>query len=60
MRDSTKDTEIIKNTDGLYVIGTGDYKDNSNAFVHPASTQEDIITTDLQDKVVGNENKGHF
>lgn len=47
-----KDTEIIKNTDGLYVIGTGDYKDNSNAFVHPASTQEDIITTDLQDKVV--------
>ena len=47
-----KDAEIIKNTDGLYVIGTGDYKDNANAFVHPASTQENIVTTDLQDKIV--------
>lgn len=46
------DTEIIKSTEGLYVIGTGDYKDNNNAFVHPSSTQENIIATDLQDKIV--------
>lgn len=46
------DTDIIKNTDGLYIIGTGDYKDNNNAFVHPSSVQENLIATDLQDKIV--------
>ncbi|MGI5892809.1 MAG: hypothetical protein ACOX7H_08825 [Bacillota bacterium] len=46
------DTELIAKTDGLYVIGMGDYKDNANAFVHPASTYEDIATTDMQDKIV--------
>lgn len=47
-----KDVELIKNTDGLYVIGMGDYKDNGSALVHPSSTQETIAQTDLQDKIV--------
>lgn len=46
------DQALINATDGLYVIGMGDYKDNGNALVHPASTQETVATTDMQDKIV--------
>jgi len=46
------DQALIERTDGLYVIGMGDYKDNGNALVHPASTQETVATTDMQDKIV--------
>ncbi|MDD3212160.1 MAG: hypothetical protein PHY64_00690 [Eubacteriales bacterium] len=42
------DADTISDTDGLYVIGMGDYKDNASALVHPQSTQESIATTDMQ------------
>lgn len=47
-----EDTEIIRNTDGLYVIGMGDYKDNASGLVHQDGTHDSIATTDLQDKLV--------
>ena len=47
-----QDVETIASADGLYVIGMGDYKDNASALVHPQSTQENIATTDMQDKIV--------
>lgn len=47
-----EDAELIADTDGLYVIGMGDYKDNASALVHPQATHDSIATTDLQDEVV--------
>lgn len=47
-----KDADTIAQTDGLYVIGMGDYKDNASALVHQSSTQESIATTDMQDRMV--------
>lgn len=47
-----KDLEIINNTDGLYVVGMGDYKDNANAVIHPNSVQEEIAQSDMQDRIV--------
>lgn len=47
-----QDEAIINSTDGLYIVGMGDYKDNGSALVHPSSTQDSIATTDMQDKIV--------
>lgn len=47
-----RDAEIIRTTEGLYVFGMGDYKDNGSALVHPTSTQDSVATTDMQDKIV--------
>lgn len=46
------DIELMAETDGLYIVGMGDYKDNASALVHPSSTQENISPSDLQDKIV--------
>lgn len=51
-RQLDADADTIAQTDGLYVIGMGDYKDNGSALVHPTSTQDTIATTDMQDKIV--------
>jgi hypothetical protein len=51
-RQLDADANTISATDGLYVIGMGDYKDNASALVHQSSTQESIATTDMQDKMV--------
>lgn len=47
-----KDQQTIKETDGLYVIGMGDYKDNQNAFVHASGTLEQVATPGMQDMLV--------
>jgi hypothetical protein len=47
-----QDKNDILNTPGLYFIGTGDYKDNNNAFVHAASTFESLAQPGLQDLLV--------
>ncbi len=47
-----EDANTIADTDGLYVIGMGDYKDNASALVHQSSTQESVATTDMQSLVV--------
>lgn len=47
-----KDEELIGSTDGLYVVGMGDYKENASALVHQAATQENLVATDMQDKIV--------
>lgn len=46
------DQEIINKTDGLYVIGMGDYKGNASALVHQAATHDSVATTDMQDLIV--------
>ena len=52
VRQLDADVDTIADTDGLYCIGMGDYKDNASALVHANSTQENIITTDMQSLVV--------
>lgn len=47
-----KDTELIANTEGLYWVGMGDYKDNASPLVHAGSTHESIAPTDMQDKII--------
>lgn len=47
-----EDAETIADTEGLYIVGMGDYKDNASALVHPTATQESVATTDMQDLVV--------
>lgn len=47
-----EDTELLCNTDGLYVIGMGDYKENANALIHPSSVQEVIAPSEMQDRLV--------
>ena len=47
-----EDEDLIRSTDGIYIIGMGDYKDNGNGFVIPASPQENTTPTDMQDKIV--------
>jgi hypothetical protein len=47
-----QDRETIKNTDGLYIIGMGDYKDNQNALVHPSGVTEMTAVPGLQDLLV--------
>lgn len=47
-----KDTETIANTDGLYWIGLGDYKDNYLTGGHPGAQYEQIIQPGMQDMAV--------
>ncbi len=47
-----KDKELILDTDGLYCIGTGDYKDNQNALVHASGVTEQTATPGMQDLLV--------
>jgi peptidyl-tRNA hydrolase len=47
-----EDQAIITETEGLYVVGMGDYKGNASALVHASSTQDSVATTDMQDMVV--------
>ena len=42
-----KDRELIKNTEGLYFIGMGDYIDNNSAYV-TKSTNENMIPQEMQ------------
>lgn len=47
------DRELIKNTDGLYFIGMGDYKDNNSAYI-TKSSNENVIPQGAQDILVLN------
>ena len=47
-----RDRQTIINTDGLYVVGMGDYKDNFVTGVHPGSQFEQIIQPGMQDRIV--------
>lgn len=46
------DLQKIKNTDGLYFIGAGDYKDNYITCTHPGAQFEQIIQPGMQDIAV--------
>jgi hypothetical protein len=46
------DSFLINQTDGLYLIGMGDYKDNANALIHANAVQEGIAQSDMQDLLV--------
>jgi hypothetical protein len=47
-----EDKEKIINTDGLYWVGMGDYKDNYQSFGHKGAQYEQIIQPGMQDKLV--------
>jgi hypothetical protein len=47
-----RDTETIKNTDGLYWVGMGDYKDNYQTHGHAGAQYEQIIQPGMQDLAV--------
>lgn len=47
-----KDLRKIRDTEGLYFIGAGDYKDNYITGVHPGSQFEQIIQPGMQDLAV--------
>lgn len=47
------DRKLINETEGLYFIGMGDYKDNQSALVHKA-TNESVISQGIQDVLVQN------
>lgn len=47
-----RDTELIGNTEGVYWIGAGDYKDNYQSHGHVGSQYEQIIQPGMQDKAV--------
>ena len=56
-----KDLELINNTDGLYCIGMGDYKENNNALVHPSSSSRILISQILNHLLCGvRVNRKHF
>lgn len=44
--------KAINETDGLYFVGMGDYKDNQNALVHASGTTEQTIVPGMQDLLV--------
>lgn len=46
------DKEAILATDGLYIVGTGDYKDNYLTGSHPGAQFEQIIQPGSQDRIV--------
>ena len=48
-----KDRELIKETDGLYFIGMGDYKDNNSSYI-TRSSNENNIRQNMQDLLVTN------
>lgn len=47
-----QDLRKIRDTEGLYFIGSGDYKDNYITHVHPGSQYEQIIQPGMQDMAV--------
>lgn len=47
-----EDLEKIKQTEGLYFIGAGDYKDNYVSGTHPGGNFEQIIQPGMQDLAV--------
>lgn len=47
-----RDLDLIRDTDGLYFIGMGDYKDNQNALVHASGVNEQTATQGMQDMLV--------
>lgn len=47
-----RDRQTILGTDGLYVVGTGDYKDNYLTGTHPGSQYEQIVQPGSQDRIV--------
>lgn len=47
-----KDKESIIETDGLYYIGMGDYKENQNALIHANGVNEQIASPGMQDYLV--------
>ena len=47
-----QDLRKIRDTEGLYFIGSGDYKDNYITHVHPGSQYEQIIQPGMQDIAV--------
>jgi hypothetical protein len=47
-----EDKQKILETDGLYFIGMGDYKDNQNALIHANGVTEQIATPGIQDLIV--------
>lgn len=48
-----KDRELIRDTEGLYFIGMGDYKDNNSSYV-TRSSNENSIRQNMQDLLVTN------
>jgi len=44
-----QDIELIENTEGLYSVGLGDYKDNQMPTVHPSGVFDEACSTELQD-----------
>jgi len=47
-----RDKRDIIQTDGVFFIGAGDYKENQKPTIIPSGTNEQIATSDLQDKLV--------
>ncbi|MCK9479869.1 MAG: hypothetical protein M0R40_10295 [Firmicutes bacterium] len=47
-----KDTDTIGNTEGLYWVGMGDYKDNYQSFGHIGAQYEQVIQPGMQDRAV--------
>ncbi len=47
-----RDAEKIANTDGLYWVGMGDYKDNYQSYGHVGAQYEQIMQPGMQDKAV--------
>lgn len=47
-----RDLGIIEQTEGLYAIGMGDYKDNQNPYVHQSGVFEENVVASGQDKIV--------
>ena len=47
-----KHMELLEQTDGLYAVGLGDYKDNANAFIHKDSVTEVVIPPYAQEVFV--------
>lgn len=47
-----RDLDLIRDTEGCYAIGMGDYKDNQNSYVHPNGVVEEVNTPSKQDLLV--------
>lgn len=49
-----RDRKLLRETEGLYVIGTGDYKENQSPYVHADGVNEQIVAPGMQDYLVIN------
>ena len=47
-----RDLALIKDTENVFAIGMGDYKDNQNPRVHPSGVFENIASPSKQDELV--------